>query len=101
MTGGDSSGRNLDVRLVSPAAHPSSAAERPGSSADANELHYADLSGDGLPDAVITIERRALDLTKHGDLPVLEEVTRVASGIGIDGLPTDEYARMRLVRVAE
>lgn len=87
------------VSLAMPASHDARS-NRASLSATEN-VRFADLSGDGVPDAVITIERRAFDLTERGELSVIEEVTYVVSGIGIDGSPTDEYSRFRLVRVGD
>lgn len=55
-----------------------------------NETHttrYLDLDGDGVPDAVETIELVTLDRTGDGRTDVVAVVEELASGIGIEGVP--------------
>ena len=51
------------------------------------EVEYLDLDGDGVPDAVQTIEAVAIDLTGDGVCDAVELVEEVAAHIGIDGVP--------------
>jgi hypothetical protein len=51
------------------------------------ETKYLDLDGDGVPDAVETVEVIAVDSTGDGATDTFEVVDEVASDIGIDGAP--------------
>ena len=53
---------------------------------ETHEVHYLDMSGDGLPDAVEYIDRR-LDRRRDGSLDTVRETRRLSYGIGIDGKP--------------
>jgi hypothetical protein len=56
--------------------------------ADANVVTtYLDLDGDGVIDAVQTIEAVAVDVTGDGQADVVEVVEEIAAGIGVDGVP--------------
>ena len=61
--------------------------EAPDSDAIGAEATYLDLDGDGVPDAVQTVEAVAVDRTGDGvpDEVVMHE--EVASEIGVDGVP--------------
>jgi hypothetical protein len=54
---------------------------------ESHEVHYLDMSGDGVPDAVEHIHRRRLGRAGSAR-EVVEETRRLAFGIGIDGTPT-------------
>lgn len=51
------------------------------------EVEYLDLDGDGVPDAVQTIEAAPIDLTGDGVCDGVELVEEIAAHIGIDGVP--------------
>jgi hypothetical protein len=53
----------------------------------ATETRYLDLDGDGVPDAVETIETFAVREAGNGKVSVLYESRTVAADIGIDGVP--------------
>jgi hypothetical protein len=78
---------------------------------ETHEIHYLDLSGDGLPDAVEYIDRR-LFRRRDGSLKTVEEKRRLSYGIGIDGKPAgvteskatfvrDGAGRLRQVTVSD
>jgi len=52
-----------------------------------SHLEYLDLDGDGVPDAVRTIDTRAAWSNRVGDFEVLQTVEELAWGIGDDGVP--------------
>jgi len=62
---------------------------------ETHEIHYLDLSGDGLPDAVEYIDRR-LFRRYDGSLNTVEEKRRLSYGIGIDGKPAGVAERKAL-----
>jgi hypothetical protein len=53
---------------------------------ETHEVHYLDMSGDGVPDAVEHIHRRRVGRAGSAR-EVVEETRRLAFGIGIDGVP--------------
>jgi hypothetical protein len=50
-------------------------------------LEYLDLDGDGVPDAVRTIDTRAAWSNRAGDFEVVQTVEELAWGIDDDGVP--------------
>ena len=60
-------------------------------------VRYADLRGEGIPDAVITLERHVVG-GSVGDT-MIEEVVTVAMGIGVKGRPAEERRYERLLRL--
>lgn len=54
---------------------------------ETHEVRYLDLSGDGVPDAVEHIDRRALRRKGSDVVDAVEETRSLAYGIGIDGEP--------------
>ena len=52
-----------------------------------SHLEYLDLDGDGVPDAVRTIDTRAAWSNRVGDFEVLQTVEELAWGIDDDGVP--------------
>ena len=62
---------------------------------ETHEIHYLDMSGDGLPDAVEYIDRR-LFRRRDGSLNTVEEKRRLSYGIGIDGKPAGVEEREAL-----
>ena len=78
---------------------------------ETHEVHYLDMSGDGLPDAVEYIDRR-INRRRDGSLNTVEETRRLSYGIGIDGKPAgvtertamfarDHTGRLRRVMVSQ
>ena len=59
-------------------------------------VRYADLGGEGVPDAVITLDRRVVDAAEG--VAMIEEVITVAMGIGVKGRPAEERRYERLLR---
>jgi hypothetical protein len=62
----------------------------------AHQVGFLDLNGDGVPDAVITLDRRPVD--EQANDGMIEEVISVAVEIGVDGRPAEERRYGRLVR---
>jgi len=62
---------------------------------ETHEVHYLDMSGDGLPDAVEYIDRR-LFRRRDGSLNTVKEKRRLSYGIGIDGKPAGVEEREAL-----
>jgi hypothetical protein len=54
---------------------------------ETHEVRYLDLSGDGVPDAVEHIDRRAFRRNGSDVVDAVEETRSLAYGIGIDGEP--------------
>jgi hypothetical protein len=57
------------------------------------EVKYLDLDGDGVPDAVVTREVHSHDVTGDGHVDIVDSTTTIASGIGIDGVPSSVETR--------
>jgi hypothetical protein len=62
-----------------------------------HHVRYLDLGGDGVPDAVLTLDRRIVG--EHSGQATVEEVINVAVAIGVDGRPGQERRYERLVQV--
>lgn len=63
---------------------------------DLLEVRYLDLAGEGTPDAVEIITRRVIH-REPWESHLVEETTRLAYGIGIDGKPTGVRQRTAVV----
>ena len=63
---------------------------------DLLEVRYLDLAGEGTPDAVEIITRRVIHRGPW-ESNLVEETTRLAYGIGIDGKPTGVRQRTAVV----
>ncbi len=59
------------------------------------QVRYVDLSGEGVPDTVLTLDRRCVDERRGRGM--IEEVISIAIGIGVDGRPKDERCYGRLI----
>jgi hypothetical protein len=59
------------------------------------QVRYLDLSGDGVPDTVLTLDRHFVD--ERAGCGMIEEVISIAVGIDVDGRPADKRCYGRLI----
>jgi hypothetical protein len=67
---------------------------------ETHEVHYLDMVGDGLPDAVEHIIRRRYG-PAGGSREFIEETRVLSYGIGIDGVPAGQRERTRVFTRAD
>jgi hypothetical protein len=65
-------------------------------SIETTEVRYLDLTGDGAPDAVEHIARRAVRSRGSAVIDSVEETRRLEYGIGVDGRPAGVAERTRV-----
>jgi len=63
---------------------------------ETQEVRYLDMSGDGVPDAVERVQRRAYRNPASGLVDIVEETRRLTYGIGINGNPAGVEERTRV-----
>jgi hypothetical protein len=65
-------------------------------SIETTEVRYLDMTGDGMPDAVERIARRAVRSRGSAVIDSVEETRRLEYGIGVDGRPAGVTERTRV-----